>query len=116
MTIGEKIKSLRQAKKLSQRAMAKDLNITNPTISMWENGIRNPDTHTLTELSKYFNVPISYFFEDQKNDLNKPIEIMPYHQEVIDLVLQLDLIQCSRLCGYIEHQFETTLQKTKESK
>lgn len=114
MTIGEKIRILRQSKKLSQREMAKDLSITNPTISMWENGIRNPDTTTLSLLSKYFKVPVSYFFEDSNEITNhqveKPSSIPDYQQEVINLVLKLDLVQCSRLCGYIEHQFESTIK------
>lgn len=64
LTISEKINKLRLSKKMSQRSLAKDLNVTNATISNWEAGIRKPDTDTLQVLARYFGVPMGYFFED----------------------------------------------------
>lgn len=64
MTIGEKLYKLRSSKNMSQRALARDLNITNATVSNWEAGVRKPDTDTLQMLASYFKVPTSYFFDD----------------------------------------------------
>ncbi len=71
MNIGQIINNLRKERKISQRKMASDLSITNPTISMWENGLRKPDTDTLKRLATYFDVPITYFFEDEDIKTNK---------------------------------------------
>lgn len=110
MSIGEKIKHLRESKKLSQRAMAKDLNITNPTISMWENGIRNPDTQTLVLLSKYFTVPVSYFFEEQ-NEIKKVESLEPYQKKFIEYVKTMNDNECMQAKAYIE-----TLRKMQTDK
>lgn len=75
MDIGQIINNLRKEKKISQRKMASDLSITNPTISMWENGLRKPDTDTLKRLADYFNVPVTYFFEYDNINKSKGVKI-----------------------------------------
>jgi transcriptional regulator with XRE-family HTH domain len=64
-TIGEKIKQLRLEMKLSQEALAKDLYFSNRTISNWENNLREVSIGNLTKIATYFNVPITFFTEQQ---------------------------------------------------
>lgn len=58
--IAKRIKELREEKGLSQKALAKELNVTQTTISKWEQDIRNPDLPTIVELCKYFKVSADY--------------------------------------------------------
>ncbi len=57
---------IRKKKKLSQLAVAMDLNMSRETLSHYENGKRSPDTQTLILLSKYFNVSIDYLITGEE--------------------------------------------------
>ena len=41
-TIGEKIKTLRKNKNLSQEDFAEKIGVTQSTITKWENGVQSP--------------------------------------------------------------------------
>ena len=51
---------LRTAMGLSQRQLAKMLNITGVTIHYWEKNQRNPDAEKIIRLAKFFNVSADY--------------------------------------------------------
>lgn len=59
-TFKERLKELRQSKKLTQRALAERLNISKSAISMYENGSREPDHETTELIADFFNVDIDY--------------------------------------------------------
>ncbi|MBP1040950.1 helix-turn-helix domain-containing protein [Vagococcus sp. BWB3-3] len=56
--IGEKLKELRQSKKMTQKTLAEILNVTPQAISKWERNKSQPDLQTLIDLSKCFNITI----------------------------------------------------------
>ena len=56
----EKLKELRKDKDLSQKKLAKDLNVDQRSISNWEKGVREPDFNTLVQIAKYFDVKTDY--------------------------------------------------------
>jgi len=60
MSLGKRIKQLREEKGLSQREMAKLLNIGSSTIGMYETDKRNPDYDTLKVFAEFFNVTTDY--------------------------------------------------------
>lgn len=51
---------LRTEKKISQRKLAKILNVTQPMVSGWEKGLYQIDNDTLKVLADFFNVTIDY--------------------------------------------------------
>ena len=69
MTLGDKIKKLREEKKYSQEDLADLLNVHSVTISKWENGTQEPRAKRLNELAKIFGVSNEYLL----NDTNKPL-------------------------------------------
>ncbi|MBR1974788.1 MAG: helix-turn-helix transcriptional regulator [Clostridia bacterium] len=56
----ERLKELRLEKEIGQDRLAKDLQIGNGTISLWENGLREPKLSSLVMLAEYFDVSIDY--------------------------------------------------------
>lgn len=56
----ERLKELRKEKQLSQAQLAKELQVSQRSISSWETGFRQPDFETLEQLAKYFNVTTDY--------------------------------------------------------
>lgn len=67
--IGKQIKYYRKLKGLSQKQLAKQLNVTWETVSRWENG-RVSALHKLTQIAEILSIPVSYLLniQDPKQD------------------------------------------------
>jgi len=55
-----RIRELRKRMGLTQKELAKHLQIANSTLSYWEMGKYEPDSEALMKLSRFFQVPIDY--------------------------------------------------------
>ena len=64
--LGDMIKKLRLEKGITQDELAKKLNLSASTISLYENNMRDPDIRTLIDLSKVFDVTTDYLLELSK--------------------------------------------------
>lgn len=56
----ERLKELRQGKRIGQVQLAKELCVSKGIISLWENGLREPTMSNLIALAKYFGVSVDY--------------------------------------------------------
>ena len=56
----DNLKSLRQEKGLGQVELAKNIGVSKGIISLWENGLREPNMSSLIALANFFNVTIDY--------------------------------------------------------
>ena len=70
MTLGDKIKQLREHKGYSQEELANLLKVHSVTISKWESGTQEPRAKKLNELAKIFNVSNEYLL-DNTETMNK---------------------------------------------
>lgn len=66
MNIGKLIKELRVEMKLTQTELAKKLNTTQDTISLWELGKSFPDIFSLIKISQIFNVSTDFLLGLEK--------------------------------------------------
>ena len=62
----ERLKSLRASKHWSQEELAKRLHVSRSKIGNYEQGTRKPRYDDLTSIAKVFDVPPSYFLDDQE--------------------------------------------------
>ena len=87
MTFGERLKFLRENKKMYQSELADKLGLAPSTISMYERGDRDPDTSTLTKIAEIFNVSTDYLLgrTDIPNTINESIPIAASTKDKIDL-------------------------------
>ncbi len=69
--IGKRIRKLRQARKMSLRALARASGLSPNALSMIERGRTSPSVSTLYRLADALNVPITAFFqtESQRQDV-----------------------------------------------
>ncbi len=74
MTLGEKLKHLRQDKSLTQKDLADKLHVSFQTISKWENGENEPDISTLRELAKLFDCSVDYLINEDETEREKVTE------------------------------------------
>jgi transcriptional regulator with XRE-family HTH domain len=64
MTIGAKIKYLREEKRYSQDFLAASLNTSQATVSRIESGIVQPSVKKLSIIAKILNTSIQSFFQE----------------------------------------------------
>ena len=67
--IGKFIQEKRKENKFTQSDLAEKLNITDRSISKWENGICLPDIGTMPELCKILNISINDLFSGEIVDM-----------------------------------------------
>lgn len=60
------LKYLRLERGIGQVELAKDLGVSKGTISLWENGLREPSMTSLIIISRYFDVTIDYLVGNEK--------------------------------------------------
>lgn len=58
--LGERIKYLRNEKGIGQNLLAKELQLSNASISYWETGKQEPSAEAIYKLAIYFNVSADY--------------------------------------------------------
>lgn len=64
MTYGEKIAHLRKSNGMTQEDLGKVLNVTYQAVSKWERGESLPDFTMMSQIARFFQVPLSYFEEN----------------------------------------------------
>lgn len=66
--IGDKLKTLRNGRKLTQDQIAEHFGITRGAVSNFEIGRRKPDIKLLQAFAQYYGVPLDYFGEQTQKD------------------------------------------------
>lgn len=76
MEIGDKIKSLRKAKKLTQEQLAEYLHVSSQAVSKWETGASTPDVDTLPKLAVFFGVTMDELFDFDRRKIDEEVEAL----------------------------------------
>ena len=90
MTLGQKIKKLRNENGLTQKDLSNMVNVTFQTVSKWENDENEPDVSTLKKLASLFGCSLDYLLseedeepaiEESKQEENQPQTIVIHQRE-----------------------------------
>jgi transcriptional regulator with XRE-family HTH domain len=74
-TIGQKIKELRKENNLTQKQLAKILGISETGFASWEQGLSEPNTESIAQLCRIFNVSADYLLNLENEDGTKNYNI-----------------------------------------
>lgn len=88
---GDRLRSLREEKELSQEELGKVLSAAKSTISQYELGKRNPDPDTLIKLADYFYVSIDYLLG--RTDHRELLKDPNYNRNINKTEINLDDLQ-----------------------
>ena len=77
-SIGKRIKEERMARKINQTELAKIVNTTQDTVSLWEKGDRIPSIENLIILSNFFKISIEDILGIEKDKNGKYVIITNY--------------------------------------
>ena len=84
--IGQRIKTMRLSRGMTQADLAKALDQSQASITMYETGKREPDFETLEALADVFNVPLVSFVDD--GDVVSVVSSDQPHNEDLRLLVQ----------------------------
>lgn len=59
-TVAERIKTLRTERNIGQNLLAKEIDVSNASISYWENAKQEPSAQAIYKLAQYFGVSADY--------------------------------------------------------
>lgn len=82
--IGNFLKELRKQKGLTQEQLAEKCNVTNRTVSRWENGNNMPDLDLLIELSDYYEVDLREILSGERKSENMDKEMKETVLQAVD--------------------------------
>ena len=72
--LGEKIKSLRKKKNISQEVFANYLGVSFQAVSKWENGNTMPDVTMIPAIASFFGVSTDELFNFNLHEIEKQVE------------------------------------------
>ncbi len=72
----EKLRELRKEKGISLKELGTAMGVAESTMSLYENGKRQPDYETLLKLAEYFNVTVDYLLRGNDNSERLPEELV----------------------------------------
>ncbi len=81
---GKFLKELRKQKGLTQEQLAEKFNVSNRTISRWENGNNMPDLDILIEISDYYEVDLREILNGERKSGNMDKEMEETVLQVAD--------------------------------
>lgn len=76
MNIGDKIRALRRAKKLTQEQLAEYLNISAQAVSKWETGLSGPDIDMLPRLAVFFGVTVDELLDFDRHKIDREVDAL----------------------------------------
>lgn len=88
MSLGERIKRLRQERGLSQAQLSKKLNVHQKQISGYERGIHAPSVDLLVKMATLFNVSLDYLAFDDREENKTRIQIAD--RDLMQTVKEID--------------------------
>ena len=72
--IGEKIRVLRKARRLTQEQLAEHLNVSPQAVSKWETGLSSPDIDMLPRLAAFFGTSVDDLLDFDRRRLDEEVD------------------------------------------
>ena len=118
----ERLRDLREQKKLSMLALAQKIGVSDAAICKWENGTNEPKASYISLLADFFEVSTDYLLglEDeigakQYSAPTKKVETPSDVQEILDMVLALSPMHRAQVLEYTRY-FTERENATKKKK
>lgn len=109
MTLGERLKQLRQNKNLLQKDVADYLNISKSAYGYYEQGRNEMDILTLVKLADLFDVSIDYLVGNKK----EPDHLTDEERDILSLYRALPNYSRAMMKGFIMAYLVKDIEKKK---
>lgn len=78
----KKIREARKFSRLSQKALAQKLGVSDKTVSAWESQRAEPSLDMLYDIGSSTDKPINFFLKDQKDEYTVPSKLSAIEKEL----------------------------------
>lgn len=85
-TLGCRLKSLRKNMQLTGEEFGAKMNVSKPTVSLWESDKRTPNAEMLQKIANFFDVSVDYLLIGKPNTTN---DSYYYDTEVAEIAEQI---------------------------
>lgn len=99
----QQLRKLRKAKCLSMKELGKLFGLAESTISLYENGKRQPDTETIKRLAEFFSVSVDYLLGVEKEKTPPGNDLPEDVKQLVELVMELSEDEVNELSNYIDY-------------
>ena len=96
MTLGKRLKMIRDEHKLTQEELAVKMDISQRTVSSWECDRNIPDMETYRQLSKIYDCSIAYLTGTKES---RELSM----QDIITALNRFDIDDLEEIAAYIKH-------------
>ena len=113
MSFGENLRTLIEERDMTQKELARQLNIAPSTLGSYVQNKREPDFSTLKVIAKYFNVSIDYLLDysiKQKNDTREK-ELLRIYRSLPEKQKDICIEQC-RVFVRMNHKEKEEMEKS----
>ena len=101
--IGAPLKRLREAKGISQKKVAEELEMPYNTYRNYENDKNEPNNVMLVKLAIYFNVSADYLLDLDLENANNPPPVKDEREAIKETLMQLDDKSLDELEKFIDY-------------
>lgn len=107
MKIGDAIKHLREQQDLTQEELAKKLNLSRSTISMYENNERIPNAYILDNIADALGVSVDYLIGRIDRRMNQRQKLHPAIKKTLQIMYSITDEGKEQILDYAEMLFES---------
>lgn len=117
-TFGDRIAAAREARKMTQKALAKRLGVGLKTIEGWENDLSEPRANKLQTLSGVLNVSIPWLLTGEGVGIDTEVD-EPTDADIAELmsemrILRTEMLRSAERLAVIEKRLKSALAMTRE--
>jgi transcriptional regulator with XRE-family HTH domain len=76
MSFGENLARIRRAKRITQKALAKTIGVTEQAVSGWERGVDSPEENKIPKIAKGLSVSVSLLWDNDPGLSREDREIL----------------------------------------
>ena len=103
MSLGERLKQARKAKKLTQKQLGVLAGVTGSAIGNYENGVSSPNEETLIRLMQILVVDANYLYADDMAAISDARFLSPEEEQLITLYRSLNAQGQQEVSRYAEY-------------
>lgn len=85
MSLGSRLKELRSHKKISRKALAKQIGVTEGAIGHWETDRSSPPIDTLVEIADILGCSLNYLFQDELRNTDEGFTTTVTEQKYLNM-------------------------------
>ena len=88
MNFGQRLRKLRENKKITQKELSKILNVSESAIGMYERGEREPNFETVDKIANFFNVPTDYLLGRTDDPASSESPSKPQEEPIVQFIMR----------------------------